>query len=122
MAGATALLLALRAMEMAPWHWLFLFWVVACLVLNSLPTALFFSWICGRGNFKTKTLWPVLIFYLLPAIIAEAYFLPEEIRFRIMVAGRLDLQEEHYYEQMRGQPFGEYYLMYDEEIGFWVMD
>ena len=63
-----------------------------------------------------------MIFYLLPAIIAEAYFLPEEIRFRIMVAGRLDLQEEHYYEQMRGQPFGEYYLMYDEEIGFWVMD
>ena len=122
MAGVSWVILSIRAYEMAPWPWLFLYWACVCAIINFIPATFFYCWIRKTKipSFQAKL--ATALYCILPSLIAEAHFLPEEIRFRVEVAEKINAQEENSFEHQRGKPFEDFYMMYDDEIGFWVMD
>ncbi len=108
-----------RAWEMSPWPLI----AGSCLLLTSLaaviPTVVAMP---STGENDGKHLLRVFCAHaILPIVIMECWFLPEEISFRIMVHNKLEAGAEPYFERPRRPPFDEFYLMYDEG-DFWVMD
>jgi hypothetical protein len=119
--GSLTVVSFMRAFEMhaIPLLWIFLALISATLAV--IPMA-FIRVVLKQ--YRSDRWGLIFLLAISPALLAEAWFLSEEISFRFWVSGQLEQMEpgeEIDLWRSRRYPFDEFSMGYDEE-GYWVMD
>ncbi len=109
----------IRAFEPSHFLGMMILLVIYSSVLAIIPTGLIYY---GLRVYRKHSIRLLILFSLVPAVLAEIWFLPEEISFHLWVGGQLEQSDETEFWRSRRWPFEMFSMGYAEESGYIVMD